>query len=308
VRQAVHQPVMVETVVRFLLEGGGSRFIDCTVGAGGHCEALMRSAGKALKIYGIDRDPEAIGLARSRLSSRKRVVLTRGNYADLEEIADGWGVSRVDGILTDFGQSSDQLDDPKRGFSHRFDGPLDMRYDTTTGLAAAELINQSSREEIVLILRRYGEVFREAKRIAEAIVRARPLDRTGQLADIVREVCHEPFIQKALARVFMAFRIAVNDELHAIDQLLPQIHRLLVPGGRMVFISYDSHQDRRVKSCLTRLTGACTCPPGLPVCVCGARRELEILTRRVVRPTQSEVQTNPRCRSARLRAAVKLGQ
>jgi 16S rRNA (cytosine1402-N4)-methyltransferase len=219
-------------------------------------------------------------------------------------LAQEWGVGPVDGVLADFGQSSDQLDDPVRGFSHRLAGPLDMRYDPSGGITAAELINGLDRRGLEVILKEYGEE-RQAARIAAAVIRSRPIETTDALAEVVRRVCSPQFIQKTLARVFMALRMAVNDEAGAIPNLLPQVLALLTPGGRMVFISYDSHQDRPVKDFFRRMSRGCSCPAEFPVCICGGKPQIRVLTRRAIRPSAEETAANPRSRSARLRGAVK---
>lgn len=302
---AYHQPVLKREVVKFLLDGDRRLFIDCTLGAGGHTEALLEAADRPVKILGIDKDPDALVLARKRLSGLPGVIIEQGDYAALDETAAKAGINEVDGILADLGQSSDQLRDPARGFSHRLDGPLDMRYDPQTGHGAADIINSCSQDELAEIFRRYGQE-RAARRIASAVVRSRPVSSTGQLASIIRKAVPGAYIEKTLSRIFMALRIVVNNELEAIERLLPIAHQLLSPGGRMVFISYDSNQDRLVKDFFRLKSARCTCPPEIPVCVCNAKPELRVLTPHVVKPARDEIQSNPRSRSARLRAAEKL--
>ncbi len=302
---AFHKPVLVEKVVEILLDVDGELFIDCTLGAGGHSEALFEAADHPIRILGIDKDPDALSLAAKRLAGRKGITIERGSYVSLDDLAAKHGFIEVDGILADFGQSSDQLEDPARGFSYRTEGPLDMRYDPYSGTTAAEIVNECSRTEIAEIIRCYGQE-RMANRIAVAIVRSRPLHTTTQLSSVVRKACPGAYIEKTLARVFMALRVFVNDELSTFKELLPKALGLLRIGGRMVFISYDSNQDRIVKEFFRTRSQTCTCPPGLPVCVCDAHPELKILTHRVIKPGTLEIETNPRSRSARLRAAQKI--
>jgi len=302
---AHHKPVLVEKVVEILLDVDGELFIDCTLGAGGHSEALFEAADHPIRILGIDKDTDALSLAIKRLAGRKSITIERGSFNNLDDIAAEHEFIEVDGILADFGQSSDQLEDPVRGFSHRTEGPLDMRYDPYSGSTAAEIVNERSQTELAEIIRRYGQE-RMANRIAVAIIRSRPLHTTTQLSSVVRKACPDAHINKTLARVFMALRVFVNDELSAIKGLLPKALGLLRIGGRMVFISYDSNQDRIVKEFFRTRSQTCTCPPGLPVCVCDAHSELKILTPRVIKPGRLEIETNPRSRSARLRAAQKI--
>ncbi|NQT33751.1 16S rRNA (cytosine(1402)-N(4))-methyltransferase RsmH [bacterium] len=302
---AFHQPVLTREVIKILLEGDRKLFLDCTLGAGGHSEALLEAAEQPIKIFGIDKDPEALVLAEQKLKNREGIVLEHGDYALLDEVAEKFGFSAFDGILADLGQSSDQMEDSIRGFSHRFDGKLDMRYNPQSDLTAQEIVNEYSASELTDIFRRYGQE-RMSKQIAETIVRSRPVVGTVQLADLIRKSCPGKYIQKTLARIFMALRIVVNDELTAIEKLMPGAHKLLNPGGRMVFISYDSNQDRIVKDFFRLKSRICVCPDILPVCVCNTTPELKILTRRVIKPGPEEIETNPRSRSARLRAAEKL--
>ena len=302
---AFHKPVLTREVVKILLEGDRKLFLDCTLGAGGHTEALLNTAEQTIKIFGIDKDPDAIVLAEEKLKGRKGVVLQQGDYALMDEVAEKFGFSGLDGILADLGQSSDQMEDSVRGFSHRMDGKLDMRYNPQSDLTAEKIVNEYSVSELTDIFRRYGQE-RMSKRIANTIVRSRPVTGTAQLAALIRKSCPGKYVQKTLARIFMALRIVVNDELTAIEKLIPGAHKLLKPGGRMVFISYDSNQDSIVKNFFRLKSRTCICPDALPVCVCNTTPELKILTRRVIKPGAEEIETNPRSRSARLRAAEKL--
>jgi 16S rRNA (cytosine1402-N4)-methyltransferase len=302
-----HLPVMAEVAVRLLLESGGECFVDCTVGGGGHSEALLKTAVYPIRLIGIDRDTEALEIAQYRLARWSDVLLIHGSFADLENLLSAQSVTGVNGVLADFGQSSLQLDDPLRGFSYRqkISGPLDMRYDAGGGITAAELVNRTSQTELSDILFRIGEE-RNARRVTAAIVRNRPIATTSELATVIRKSIPQNFATKTLARVFMALRVVVNDELNAIDRFLPATLKCLNRGGRMVFISYDSQQDRRVKQFIGENAKTCRCPPNLPVCVCGGKAALKNLTPKALLPDAAEVNHNPRSRSARLRAAEKL--
>lgn len=301
---ATHVPVMAERVARLMLDSGGECFVDCTLGGGGHSAAIFDMATRPVRIYGIDLDSTALKSAEQRFDGYKGFFTKQGNFADLADLSAQLGLDQVDGILADFGLSSLQLDDPLRGFAHRLDGPLDLRYDQSSGITAADLVNSLSRYDLLHIIKTYGEE-RRAAQIASEIIRNRPLERTTQLADIVRKICAGKYVEKSLARVFMAFRIAINKDLDAIDKMLPSALELLRPGGRLVIISYDSSQDRRVKLFFRHHAQSCSCPPTLSVCVCDARAELTILTKKPIRPERDEIMANPRSRSGKLRAAEK---
>ncbi len=303
--ESVHLPVMAAEVTRLLLESGGNTFIDCTAGGGGHIAALLEGSVRPVRILGLDLDPESIQRCKDRFRGRPEVSIVRGDYSSLAEVVRQEGWVEVSGILADFGQSSDQMDTASRGMSHRYEGALDMRYDPTRGESAADLLNRITLNDLISILRNYGEE-RHASRVAREILRRRPIRTTSDLAEAVRSAVGDNFIQKSLARCFMALRVAVNDELNAIESFLPQALAALEPGGRLICLSYDSQQDRRVKEFLHSRANPCTCPPNLPVCLCGRKSELTILTRHPERPSEGEVAVNPRSRSARLRAAEKL--
>ncbi len=311
-----HVPVMVEEVLRFLEVRPNGRYIDATVGLGGHAEAIAARLGPEGRLLGIDQDSEALEFARTRLAPfGRRVSLVRGNFRDLAAIAEDAGFREVDGILFDLGVSSLQLERAERGFSFSREGPLDMRMDPTReSLTAAEVVNEWSEEELAEVLRRYGEV-RQPRRIARAIVRSRPLRTTWDLARAVEQAVGGARDQTKIhpaTKVFLALRICVNGELDSLDAALPQAHGLLGfgpdgrQGGRLVVLAFHSLEDRIVKRFLERVTRDCLCPPSLPVCRCGHRRTMRLLTRKPVRPTPDEVARNPRARSAILRAAERI--
>lgn len=300
-----HIPVLADECLRYLTEKHGSVFIDCTVGSGGHSELLCKTIGKSIKLLGIDLDQSALDKVRQRLASWPGVTLAHSDFSNVTRLADDAGFNDVDGIIADLGQSTVQLDNPDRGFSYRFRGPLDMRFDTSGGITAAEWINQVSINELDNSLRDLGQE-RRHRRIAQAIMKHRPIHHTNELEQIIRKVCPTQFIEKTLARVFMVLRMVVNNEVEALNRMLPQALSLLKPGGRLVVISFDSNQDRPVKQFFKLSAQDCICPPELPICVCSKQAQAMILTRRVIRPSDEEISHNPRARSAKLRAVEKL--
>jgi len=285
----------------------GGLFVDATVGAGGHAEAILER-GPDARLLGLDRDAEALETARRRLARfGDRVELLEANFSDLEEVLANR--PHADGILADLGVSSMQLDEARRGFSFRREGPLDMRMGKD-GRTAADIVATASAEELTRIFREWGEE-RMAAKIARGIVRERtrePIQTTRQLARIVAEEKGGREKIDPATRVFQALRIEVNQELTALARFLAAAVARLNGGGRLAVISYHSLEDRMVKDAFRRDAGVCMCPPRLPQCVCGARAALKVLTRRPLRPSDSEVNRNPRSRSAKLRAAEKLAQ
>lgn len=283
----------------------GGFFVDATVGAGGHAEALLER-GPRIRLLGLDRDPEALGLAHERLRRfGPRVELRPENFADLDRVLEG--LPPPDGVLADLGVSSMQLEDPSRGFSFRREGPLDMRMGRN-GRSAAAIVATASVEELTRILREYGEERMSAK-IARGIVAERsrsPLTTTRQLARIVARVKGTRERIDPATKVFQALRIEVNQELVALTRFLAAAANRLNARGRLAVISYHSLEDRIVKNAFRRDSGLCLCPAKLPICVCGARRVLRVLTRRPVVPTEAERRQNPRARSARMRVAERI--
>jgi 16S rRNA (cytosine1402-N4)-methyltransferase len=279
--------------------------VDAPVGAGGHARALLE-AGAGIRLLGLDRDPDAVLLARNRLADfGDRVEVVEANFGDLESALEGYPAP--DGILADLGLSSMQLELAGRGFSFRRDGPLDMRM-SQSGRTAADVVANASAEELSRIFFEYGEE-RMAVKIARAILEERsrgPITTTRQLSRIVAGVKGDREKIDPATRVFQALRIEVNEELQALSRFLAFAVERLNAGGRLSMISYHSLEDRMVKETFRRESGMCLCPPKLPVCVCGARRALVVLTRRPIRPSTAEVAANPRSRSARLRAAEKV--
>lgn len=307
----VHIPVMVGEVLEALSVERGGLFVDATLGLGGHTEAILRS-GPETRVIGLDRDAEALEMARARLEGfGGRFTGVHSDYRRLGEVLDSLGAGPVDGVLADLGVSSLQFDDPGRGFSFRSsDAPLDMRMDRSEGPTAADLLNGLAERELADLIWRYGEE-PAARRIARRIVEARRrkrLETTGELAELVlraAQVKGRWRIHPA-TRTFQALRIAVNRELEGLDGFIDEAVTRLAPGGRLVVITFHSLEDRIVKQALRYQSGHCVCPPTQPVCACGAIRRIEILTRKVVVPGDDEVEANPRARSAKLRAGVRL--
>ena len=317
--QTGHIPVMLEEVLKFLQPKAGGHYVDGTLGGGGHAGAILERSAPDGRVLGIDSDAQALARVERGLAAAirdKRLVLVHGNFAELARIVDEAGfVSSVDGVLLDLGFSSDQVDDPERGFSFSVDGPLDMRLDQSQELTAAGLVNSLSEQELADIFWRYGEETR-SRQIAWRIVQERargPITRTTQLARLAAAgVPYKPGLIHPATRVFQALRIAVNSELERLEAALPQIVDVLRAGktgytegdgGRMVIISFQSLEDRLVKRFMRREAMDCICPPGTPVCVCNHKATLRLLTPKPVTPTKQEVLVNPRARSAKLRAA-----
>ncbi len=307
---AIHLPVLRDRVVEWLAPVAPGLLVDATVGLGGHATALLEAC-PGFRLVGLDRDPEAIERARQRLQPfSDRVCLVKGSFADLADILERLGKPSPVAVLADLGCSSFQLDTPERGFSFQHDGPLDMRM-ADDGPTAADFVNTAPEEEIVRVLREYGEE-RKARRVARAVIAARgdePIQSTGELARLVARAVgpsKERRIHPA-TRTFQAIRIAVNDELHQLEIFLEPAARSLSVGGRLAVISFHSLEDRIVKHGLRGLEGRCICPPDLPECRCEPEQVVRVLTPRPARPTHAEIEDNPRARSARLRVAERVG-
>ena len=273
---------------------------------GGHAAAILEASSPDGRLLAVDRDPDALCVSAKRLAPYgERVTLVHDSFARLGEVAAQQGFEWFDGILLDLGISSRQLADAERGFSFQHDGPLDMRLDVTEEVTAAMLVNELSQEELAEIFFRYGEE-RESRRIARALVLARPIRTTGELAALVsRSVRSRAGGIHPATRTFQALRIAVNRELEALATTLPRAVTLLRPGGRLAVIAFHSLEDRIVKQFFQRESRDCLCPPEIPVCGCGHRATMDVITRKPIRPTATEVDENPRSRSARLRVAAK---
>jgi 16S rRNA (cytosine1402-N4)-methyltransferase len=307
-----HLPVMPDEVLGTLSPQPGSLHIDATVGGGGHTERILEAASPDGRVLGLDADQAAIERVGMRLARfGDRLVLRRSNFRELADVAPAAGFGAVDGLLFDLGLSSFQLADRERGFGFRTGGPLDMRFDASRGVPASELVATLSADELAALFRKYGEE-PSAWKIAKAIVAARetaPIRTAEELAGIVERVSPpNPRVRRRIhpaTRVFQALRIAVNEELDALEDALGAAMGLLRPGGRLVVLSYHSLEDRIVKRFLNAERRGCTCPPEAPVCVCGKAPRLRLVTRPSMTPTDAEIDANPRARSARLPAAAR---
>ena len=298
-----HQTVLRDEVVDVLAPRAGQRIVDATLGGGGHAEALLE---RGAEVIGVDRDPAALAAASARLASRPHFRALRGNAGDLEKLLGPLGLLPVDGVLADLGMSSPQLEDPARGFSFQADGPLDMRMGPE-GPTATEAIAGADEATLARVLRELGEE-PFARPIARALKAAQPTTTQAAVEAVKRAVPRRAWPKRThvATRSFQALRIWVNDELGALERLLEALPRLLRVGGRAAIISFHSLEDRRVKQAFRALEGRCTCPKGLPVCVCGAGGSFRPLTRKAVKASSAEVANNPRSRSARLRAVERL--
>ncbi|HEX4897471.1 MAG TPA: 16S rRNA (cytosine(1402)-N(4))-methyltransferase RsmH [Candidatus Limnocylindrales bacterium] len=309
-----HLPVMVEEVVTMLAAVPGSLQIDATLGGGGHAERILESSDPDGRLLGLDADGAAIARVRARLAPRfgDRLRLRQANFRELAAVGPAEGFGSVDGCLFDLGLSSFQLADVGRGFGIRTGGPLDMRFDTGRGVPAADLLASLDAAELTALFRKYGEE-PFAGRIARAIVEARrvaPVRTAEELAALIERVApaRAPGRRRVhpATRVFQALRIAVNEELDALEAGLTAALDLLRPGGRLVVLSYHSLEDRIVKRFFQAERRGCTCPPEVPVCVCGRAPRLRLVVSKGLVPGEAEIVANPRARSARLRAAERL--
>lgn len=307
-----HVPVLLRETMDALAVRPGGVYIDCTVGGGGHSAEILRLSSPDGRLIGFDQDDNALAAAGERLAPfGGRVRLVRTNFAEIAAVVDRLGIGPVDGVLMDIGVSSHQFDEGERGFSYHHDAPLDMRMDRTSPLSAAVVVNEWPEEEIARVIREYGEE-RWASRIAQFIARARserPVETTGQLVEIIKAAIPAAARREGghpARRTFQAIRIAVNDELGVLQRGLEGALQVLKPGGRLAVITFHSLEDRIVKQTFACWAKPCTCPPDIPVCVCGKRPLAEPVTRKPVKASAEELKDNPRSRSATLRAVAKL--
>ncbi len=299
-----HTPVLIDQVVRVLAPRAGESYLDGTAGYGGHAETIVRLIGPDSRVILVDRDAEAIHALAKRFSETAEII--HADYLDAAKrlLEDG---SLVDMILLDLGVSSPQFDNRERGFSFSGDGPLDMRMDQTQRLTAADVVNTRPTRELERIIREYGEEPR-ARAVARAIVAERPFATTGQLAGVVRKAAASTTGIDAATRTFQGLRIEVNAELELLQSALPVLTKLLAPGGRFAVISFHSLEDRIVKQYFDRESRDCVCPPKQPVCTCDHVASVRKLTIRPITASASEIDSNPRARSAKLRAAEKINK
>ncbi len=300
-----HLPVLYQEIIHVLQPQRGKCYVDCTLGAGGHAFGILEGSQPDGKLLGLDLDPQAIEIAVNKLAPfSDRAFIRYGSYTSLKEQLVTLGWNHVSGILLDLGVSSMQLDTPERGFSFLANAPLDMRFDPANPVTAEQLVNSLSEKELADILFLYGEE-RRAYQVARAIVQARPVRSTQQLAQVVARATSGRERFHPATRTFQALRIAVNHELEALEKVLPQAIDALESGGRLAVISFHSLEDRLVKQYFRRESQDCICPPRQPVCTCGHHASITEITRHPIRPQEQELQANPRSRSARLRVAEK---
>ncbi len=308
---AYHESVMKNEVLHYLNVHMEGVIVDGTLGDGGHTEFILKNTAPKIRVFAIDRDRSAIERAKKRLSHfRDRVTLTHGNLGDLKSLAAQHGITRIVGLLMDLGVSSPQLDTPERGFSIQHDGPLDMRMNPSQKTSAADLLKELSDAELAAIIKNFGEE-RYSKRIVRAIRKEqaeRPISTTGQLSRIVARVVTSPRHTRIhpATRTFQALRIAVNDELEQLKLALQGVIGLLNSTARLVVISFHSLEDRIVKTFFRDEQKGCSCPPKIPMCICGRTQTLKILTRKPIVPSEEEVARNPRSISAKLRVAERI--
>lgn len=303
-----HVPVLYHEVLTMLAPQPGGRFIDGTLGGGGHAAGILGATAPDGRLLGMDADPRAVARSAQHLAEfGGRATLVHANFRRLSEVAQQHDFAAVDGILLDLGVSSFHLDDPSQGFSFREEGPLDLRLDPTTGQSAAEVVNTLAEEELADLIFQYGEE-RFARRIARRIVVRRPIRTTTELAEVISQAVggRKGARLHPATRSFQALRIYVNDELGNLEAALPQALTLLRPGGVLAVISFHSLEDRIVKQFLRRESSDCICPPRTPICQCGHRAQIIEIERKGITPTESEIAQNPRSRSARLRSARRL--
>lgn len=314
--EIIHRPVMRDEAIFLLRPRRQGVFVDCTLGGGGHARMLLDLLPPGSRLVALDRDATVIQRARERFAAEVaagRLVLVQANFARLKEVALQVGIGEVKGILFDLGVSSFQLEEPGRGFSYLHEGPLDMRMDPTLSRTAADLVNHLPAKQLTRIIAEYGEE-KWANRIASFIEqrrRIKPIQTTLELVEIIKEAIPAAARRGGphpAKRTFQALRIAVNDELGALKKGLEEAMALLAPGGRLVVISFHSLEDRTVKEFFSRESKGCICPPDFPVCRCGRKPRLRLLTRKTWLPSPEEIQVNPRSRSAKLRAAERLPQ
>jgi 16S rRNA (cytosine1402-N4)-methyltransferase len=307
VERAVHRPVLYQEIIHALQPHSGGKYVDGTLGAGGHAWGILDASQPDGRLLGMDVDPQALALARERLATYgERAIVVQASYVELNTQLSALDWQAVDGIVLDLGLSSMQLDTASRGFSFQADAPLDMRFDPRNPVSAAELVNHLPEADLADLIYRYGEE-RRSRQVARAIVRARPLHTTLELAQVVARAAggaHESI--HPATRTFQALRIAVNGELDAIEAVLPEAVRALAPGGRLAIIAFHSLEDRLVKQYFRRESQDCICPPRQPVCTCGHKATIQEVTRRPLQALPQEISENPRARSARLRIAEKL--
>lgn len=305
----MHQPVLLQETIDYLLTDPNGVYVDCTLGGGGHLTHLLKYLGNKARIIAIDRDKETLEASRKKLNF-PNITFIHEDFRHLSQIVDELNISKVNGVLLDLGVSSMQLDTASRGFSYHEEAGLDMRMDTEQKLNAKEIVNHYSEEEIARIIYNYGEE-RYARNIARSIVKCRQektINSTLELVDIIKSSVPARYSREKhpARRTFQALRIAVNSELEAVQEVLPQAVKHLIIGGRLCVITFHSLEDRIVKKFMQEQAQECICPPDFPICTCGHKASLKLLNRKPLLPDEDECYQNPRARSAKLRVAERI--
>jgi 16S rRNA (cytosine1402-N4)-methyltransferase len=306
--QFYHLPVLLSEVSNYLITNPEGIYLDGTLGGGGHAQHILMNLDRKAQYIGIDQDKEAIAYSKNRLKDFNNFIGIQSNFADLDIVLNQLNIQSIDGILLDLGVSSYQIDSLKRGFSYMQNADLDMRMDSDTLRTAGDLLNTLEEKELSTLFYNYGEE-RKSRQIAREVIKYRQkeqINKSDQLKEIIDRTIHPRFRVKSYARVFQALRIAVNCELEKLEETLNKAVPFLTKGGRILVISYHSLEDRIVKNFLRNKANPCTCPPELPQCICGLKPEIKVLTHKVVKASEKEINQNPRARSALLRVGEKL--
>lgn len=303
-----HTPIMVNDCLHLLQPEREGIYVDCTLGGGGHSEAILQCISSTSRLIGIDRDEDALGASDKRLKQYKNFSMIHGNFFDIKQLLQNNNIGKVDGILADLGVSSYQLDEPSRGFSYQWDAPLDMRMDQNADFSAFTVVNQYSQEQLTAVIRNYGEE-KWASRIAKFIVEARPIATTYELVDVIKRAIPSSARRDGphpAKRTFQAIRIEVNGELDALSKAIEDMIDCLQPAGRLAIITFHSLEDRIVKQTFAYQAVSCVCPPKAPICTCEKQATVRVLTRKPIIANENEIAENPRARSAKLRGIERI--
>lgn len=304
-----HIPVLYHECIDNLVINKDGVYLDCTLGGGGHSEGILKALSEKGRLISIDQDDQAIEFAKKRLEKYgNKWMVFKNNFENLDIVLYSAGVEKVDGILMDIGVSSTQLDDPSRGFSYRYDTKLDMRMNQSSKLSAYEVVNEYSEEELAKIIYEYGEE-RNSRKIARLICETRaekPIETTGELVAIIKRAYPARAQKHPAKKTFQAIRIEVNRELEVLDRAIDKAIDALKAGGRLGIITFHSLEDRLVKNKFRDLATACKCPPGLPVCMCGGKAKVKLITRKPIIPNGEEIEFNNRAHSSKLRVVERL--
>ena len=303
-----HKPVLLETVLNFLITDVDGIYFDGTLGGGGYSEAILNKLSKEGRLIATDLDDAAINFSKKKFENENRITIVKDNFKNIKNILMNLGIEKISGAVVDLGISSYQIDTPEEGFSYRFDSDFDLRFDKSRGIPAYEIINELEAKELAEIMRNYGEekfAFKIAREI-ENHTKKKKIRTTKEIVEIVSKVTPRHKLNDTLSRIFQAFRIYVNDELENLKEFLENAIDVIKSGGRLVVVSYHSLEDRIVKEFFNLNSQECTCPPEYERCICGKRLRLKKLTKKIITPSEEEIKLNPRSRSAKLRSAEVL--